>query len=332
MAINIGRREFISLLGGVIAMWPALAHGQQSRKPWRIGIPGDIAPSAATTRRLAAFRDGLMELGYAEGGNIVIDYRYASGSRDALIALCKDMIEQGADVIVASATNSALAAQVTTKTVPIVMRAAADPVAVGLVVSLARPGGNITGVTSLAADLSAKRLGVLNELLPQLQRVAVLWEPNSAAGHDSIRETEVAARALRIDIEGFGVNRADDLAGVFQSISTGRFDALDVLAGPIVTGNRGRILAFCSQARMPGLYQERPFVEAGGLLSYGPNFERLFHRMAYYVDRIIKGAKPADLPVERPTKFELFINLKTARALGLEIPPTLLALADEVIE
>src|SRR5262249_37630111 len=151
------------------------------------------------------------------------------------------------------------------KTVPIVMRAAADPVAVGLVESLARPGGNI-------------------------------WEPNSAPGRDSMRETEMAARALRVDAEGFGGNRVEDFAGVFQSIATGRFDALDVLAGPIVTGNRARILAFSSQARIPDLYQERPFVEAGGLLSYGPNFESLFHRMAYYVDRILKGAKPADLP------------------------------------
>ncbi len=205
-------------------------------------------------------------------------------------------------------------------------------VAVGLVESLARPGGNITGVTSLAADLSAKRLDVLKEFLPQLQRVAVIWEPNSAAGRDSMQETEMAARALRIDVEGFGVNRVDDFAGVFQSIATGRFDALDVLAGPIVTGNRARILAFSSQARIPDLYQERPFVEAGGLLSYGPNFERLFHRMAYYVDRILKGAKPADLPVERPTKFELFINLRTAKALGLTIPAGVLSIADEVIE
>jgi putative ABC transport system substrate-binding protein len=326
------RRDFITLIGGAIATWPALAHGQQNRKPWRIGIPADIPPSAATTRRFGAFRDGLKELGYAEGSNIVIDYRDADGSRDGLIALCKDMIASGADVIVAGSTNAALAAQITTKTVPIVMRAAADPVAVGLVESLARPGGNITGVTSLAADLSAKRLDVLKEFLPQLQRVAVIWEPNSAAGRDSMRETEMAARALRIDVEGFGVNRVDDFAGVFQSIATGRFDALDVLAGPIVTGNRARILAFSSQARIPDLYQERPFVEAGGLLSYGPNFERLFHRMAYYVDRILKGAKPADLPVERPTKFELFINLRTAKALGLTIPAGVLSIADEVIE
>ena len=211
------RRDFITLIGGAIATWPALAHGQQNRKPWRIGIPADIPPSAATTRRFGAFRDGLKELGYAEGSNIVIDYRDADGSRDGLIALCKDMIASGADVIVAGSTNAALAAQITTKTVPIVMRAAADPVAVGLVESLARPGGNITGVTSLAADLSAKRLDVLKEFLPQLQRVAVIWEPNSAAGRDSMRETEMAARALRIDVEGFGVNRVDDFAGVFQS-------------------------------------------------------------------------------------------------------------------
>ena len=326
------RRDFITLLSGAIAAWPALAHGQQNRKPWRIGIPEDIPPSAATNRRFGAFRDGLKELGYAEGSNIVIDYRDAVESRDGLIALCKDMIASGADVIVAGSTNAALAAQIATKTVPIVMRAAADPVAVGLVESLARPGGNITGVTSLATDLSAKRLDVLKECLPQLQRVAVIWEPNSAAGRDSMQETERAARALRIDVEGFGVNRVDDFAGVFQSIATGRFDALDVLAGPIVTDNRARILAFSSQARIPDLYQERPFVEAGGLLSYGPNFERLFHRMAYYVDRILKGAKPADLPVERPTKFELFINLRTAKALGLTIPAGLLSIADRVIE
>jgi putative tryptophan/tyrosine transport system substrate-binding protein len=326
------RREFITLLGGAVATWPALAHGQQNRKPWRIAVPEEITPNAATIARFGAFRDGLKMLGYAEGDNIVIDRRDAGGSRDGLVALCRDMIAQGADVIVAGSTNMALAAQESTKTVPIVMRAAADPVAVGLVASLARPGGNITGVTSQAADLSAKRLEVLKELLPQLQRVAVLWEPNSAAGRDSMRETEAAARALRIDIEGFGVNRAGDLAGIFQSIATGRFDALDVLAGPIVTENRARILAFCSQARLPDLYQERPFVEAGGLLSYGPNFERVFHRMAYYVDRILKGTKPADLPVERPTKFELFINLKTAKALGHAVPPTLLARADEVIE
>jgi putative tryptophan/tyrosine transport system substrate-binding protein len=267
------RRDFITLIGGAIATWPALAHGQQNRKPCRIGIPADIPPSAATNRRFGAFRDGLKELGYAEGSNIVIDYRDAVGSRDGLIALCKDMIASGADVIVAGSTNAALAALITTKTVPIVMRAAADPVAVGLVESLARPGGNITGVTSLATDLS-----------------------------------------------------------VFQSIATGRFDALDVLAGPIVTDNRARILAFSNQARTPDLYQERPFVEAGGLLSYGPNFERLFHRMAYYVDRILKGAKLADLPVERPTKFELFINLRTAKALGLTIPAGVLSIADEVIE
>src|SRR5215470_4409168 len=223
----------MTLLGGAAATSSALAHGQQNRKPWRIGIPADISPSAATTRRFGAFRDGLKELGYAEGSDIVIDYRDAEGSRDALIALCKDMIASGADVIVAGSTNAALAAQITTKTVPIVMRAAADPVAVGLVESLARPGGNITGVTSLAADLSAKRLDVLKKFLPQLQRVAVIWEPNSAAGRDSMRETEMAARAPRIDAEGFGVNRVEDFAGVFQSIATGRFDALDVTIGRV---------------------------------------------------------------------------------------------------
>lgn len=324
------RREFMSFLGSAALMLPELAQSQQSARPWRIGFPEEI-PLSAAIARFAAFRDGLKVLGYVEGGNIVIDRRDA-GSKDGLVALCKTMIAQGAEVIVAGSTNAALAAQETTKTVPIVMRAAADPVAVGLVASLARPGGNITGVTSQAADLSAKRLEMLKSFLPQLQRVAILWEPNSAAGRDSMRETEVAARALGIDIEGFGVNSADDLANAFLSIVAGRFDALDILAGPIVTRSRARILAFCADARIPGVYQERPFVEAGGLVSYGPNFESLFQRMAYYVDRILKGAKPADLPVERPTRFELVINLNTAKALGLTVPSTLIAHADEVIE
>jgi putative tryptophan/tyrosine transport system substrate-binding protein len=329
---DMQRREFITLVGGAAAAWPLAARAQPSRRPWRIAFPQDEAGSAGSTKRYEAFRNGLKELGYAEGDNIVIDRRLGSGSRESLVVLCKDMIAKGADVIVAGATNIALAAQQTTKTVPIVMRAAADPVAVRLVASLARPGGNITGVTSQAVDLSAKRLEVLKKVLPRLQRVAVLWEPQAPASRDSMRETEAAARVLGIDIEGFGVNRADDLAGAFQSIAAGGFNALDVLASPIVTGSRARILAFCRDARMPGLFQERPFVEAGGLLSYGPNFERLFHRMAYYVDRILKGAKPADLPVERPTTFELIINLGTAKVIGLDIPPEVLAIADEVIE
>jgi putative tryptophan/tyrosine transport system substrate-binding protein len=325
------RRDFITVFGGAVVC-PLGARAQQSRRPWRIAFPQDAAGSAGSTKRYEAFHNGLKELGYAEGDNLVIDHRLGSGSRESLVVLCKDMIAKGADVIVAGATNIALAAQQTTKTVPIVMRAADDPVAVGLVASLARPGGNITGVTSQAVDLSAKRLEVLKKVLPRVQRVAVLWEPQAPASRDSMRETEAAARVLGIDIEGFGVNRADDLAGAFQSIAAGAFNGLDVLASPIVTGSRARILAFCRGARMPGLFQERPFVEAGGLLSYGPNSERLFHRMAYYVDRILRGVNPADLPVERPTTFELIINLGTAKVIGLDIAPEVLAIADEVIE
>jgi putative ABC transport system substrate-binding protein len=324
------RRTFVTLLGGA-ATWPLAARAQQRSKPWRIALPQSEELSAVFGR-FEAFRNGLKEHGYAEGENIVFDQRRASGGRDALVALCNAMIVQGADIIVAGATNIALAAQQATRTVPIVMRAAADPVAVGLVASLARPGGNITGVTSQAVDLSAKRLAVLKEFLPQLHRVAVLLEPHAVASTASMRETQVAANALGINIESFGINRSDDLAGAFEAIRAGQFDALDVLASPILTGNRARVVAFCGEARMPCLHQERPFVEAGGLVSYGPNFKYLFHRMAYYVDRILKGTKPADLPVEQPTKFELVINLKTAKALGLPIPDSLLALADEVIE
>jgi putative ABC transport system substrate-binding protein len=326
------RREVITLLGGAAAsslVWPRAARAQQ-RKTWRIGYPQQISLSAAPSR-FEAFREGLKERGYVDGDNIVIDRR-APGSKDNLIALCQEMIAQGADVIVANSTNVALAAQQATKTVPIVMRVAADPVAIGLVTSLARPGGNITGLTSQAADLSAKRLQVFKQLVPRLHRIAVLWEAQAAASPASMHETRAAAHELGIEFESFDVNRADDLAGAFQSIRAGYFDGLDVLASPVLTGNRTRIIAFCSEARMPCLHQERPFVEAGGLVSYGPNFERLFYRMAYYVDRILKGEKPADLPVEQPTTFSLVINLKTAKALGLEVPQTLLATADEVIE
>ena len=329
MTVIIGRRELLTALGSAAA-WPLAARAQQNRRPWRIAFPEEGAGFAGATKRFDAFRNGLRELGYTDD-NSIIDRRVANG-RDELVALCQNMITHGADVIVAGSSNLALAAQEATKTVPIVIRAAADPVDARLVVSLARPGGNITGVTSQAADLSAKRLELLKQLLPQLHRVAILFEPNAAASRDSMRETEAAAHILGIQIEGFGVNRAADLAATFQSIAAGRFDALDVLASPIVTGNRAHILDFCSQARIPGIFQERPFVEAGGLFSYGPNFERLFHRMAYFVDRILKGAKPEELPVERPTKFEFVINLKIAKALGLDVPPTLLALADEVIE
>jgi len=259
MTVIIGRRELLTALGSAAA-WPLAARAQQNRRPWRIAFPEEGAGFAGATKRFDAFRNGLRELGYTDD-NSIIDRRVANG-RDELVALCQNMITHGADVIVAGSSNLALAAQEATKTVPIIIRAAADPVDARLVVSLARPGGNITGVTSQAADLSAKRLELLKQLLPQLHRVAILFEPNAAASRDSMRETEAAAHILGIQIEGFGVNRAADLAATFPSIAAGRFDALDVLASPIVTGNRAQILDFCSQARIPGIFQERPFVEA----------------------------------------------------------------------
>jgi putative ABC transport system substrate-binding protein len=232
---------FITLLGGATA-WPLVAHGQQTRRAWRIAFPEEGAGFAGATKRFDAFRNGLRELGYTDD-NSIIDRRVANG-RDELVALCQNMIAHGANVIVAGSSNLALAAQEATKTVPIVIRAAADPVAARLVASLARPGGNITGVTSQAADLSAKRLELLKQLLPQLHRVAILLEPNAAASRDSMRETEAAAHILGIQIESFGVNRAADLSATFQSIAAGQFDAIDVLASPIVTGNRTHILDF----------------------------------------------------------------------------------------
>ncbi|SRR6266851_936634 len=327
------RREFGATAGALLLGLPRIARAQQRERPRRIALPlSREGGSPAALRRFLAFRNGLKDLGYIEGVNLLIDQRDAHGSSEDMVALCRDMVAQGAEVIVAGSTPAALAAQRATTTVPIVMRAAADPVAARLVESLARPGGNITGVTSQAADLSAKRLQILQELLPHLRRVAVLWEPTATASRESMGETEAAARALGIQIEGIGIRGPDDLTEAFRSIVMGGFDAIDVLASPLVTGNRERILDFAREARMPGIYQERPFAEAGGLISYGPNFEQLFRRLAYYVDRILRGTKPADLPVEQPTKFELVINLQTAKALGLAVPQSLLARADEVIE
>ncbi len=327
------RREFGATAGALLLGLPRIARAQQRERPRRIALPlSREGGSPAALRRFLAFRNGLKDLGYIEGVNLLIDQRDAHGFSEDMVALCLDMVAQGAEVIVAGSTPAALAAQRATTTVPIVMRAAADPVAARLVESLARPGGNITGVTSQAADLSAKRLQILQELLPHLRRVAVLWEPTATASRESMGETEAAARALGIQIEGIGIRGPDDLTEAFRSIVMGGFDAIDVLASPLVTGNRERILDFAREARMPGIYQERPFAEAGGLISYGPNFEQLFRRLAYYVDRILRGTKPADLPVEQPTKFELVINLQTAKALGLAVPQSLLARADEVIE
>jgi putative ABC transport system substrate-binding protein len=323
----VRRRQFIALVGGAVAAAPLAVRAQRPDKVWRIGIPTQDAASG----RFEAFRGALADSGYVEGRNIVIDRRVAS-SDEALFALAKDMVDKGADVIVAGSTIGARAALQATKTVPIVMRVSVDPVAQGIVANLARPGGNITGVTSQGPDLSAKRLQLLKELVPGARRVALLWQPAAAVAQDAMRETRVAARALDIEVEDFAIHRADDIDPVFGEIRRGRFDAIDVLPSPLVTVNGMRLVARAAEVGVPTLYQERPMVVAGGLLSYGPDFNQLYRRLAYYVDRILKGAKPADLPVEQPTRFELTVNLKTAKALGIAIPQSILVRADEVIE
>jgi putative ABC transport system substrate-binding protein len=325
---DIRRRECIGLLGGAAA-WPFAALAQRGEKVARIGYLR--LGRTARDPRFAAFRAALSDLGYIEDRNIIIEVRRAEDRSD-LPELAMSLIRLPVDVIVASDSQATRAASTATQTIPIVMRISGDPVATGFVPSLARPGGNVTGVTSESTDISGKRVEILKELVPRLRNLAMLWDPVNPGASDAVRETEAAARTLGLTLKAIAVHRADDLEKAFAEIARERIDALVALPVATITVNRERIVELAARARLPTMFQERTFAQAGGLSAYGPDFEQLFRRMAVYVDRILKGARPADLPVEQPTKFELVVNLKTARALGLDVPPTLLARADEVIE
>jgi len=323
------RREFITLLGGAAVVgWPLAARAQQS-KVWRVGclfagsgsdIPGDA--------NFEAFRLKMRELGYVEGQNLVLDVRRAEGDFSRLSALAAELVALRPDAILAIATPAVSAAQRATSSIPIVMGPTADPVGSGFIGSLAKPGGNITGLSIMSADLSAKSLEFLIDIAPNAKKIAVLRSPNPV--HIVLLdELSAAARGLGLTIVPIMAATPSDLDAAFASMATDRYDALVVLADPRLIA---RIPKLAAEAGLPAIYQFREFVKQGGLLGYGPNLAELFRRAAVYVDRIFKGEKPADLPVEQPTKFELAINLKTARALGITVPPTLLARADEVIE
>jgi putative ABC transport system substrate-binding protein len=326
------RRDFLGVLGGAAA-WPLAARAQQTRTVPRIGIlmPGPSVLSAS----LNAFYQGLHELGYTEGQNIAIERRYGEWKLDRLPELAAELVRLKVDVIVAWSTPPARAAKQATSTIPIVAAVMADPVGDELVASLARPGGNVTGTTFLGPELIAKRLGLLKETVPGLSRVAALWHPR-AYGEQTmgvvLKETEVAARSLGLQLQLVQAFGPDDFDSAFSAMIRERAGALIVLPSPMLFTEHRRIVDLAVKNRLPAMYQAREFVDAGGLMSYGANLDDLFRRSATYVDKILKGAKPADLPVEQPTKFELVINLKTAKALGLTVPPTLLARADEVIE
>jgi putative ABC transport system substrate-binding protein len=319
------RRDLFSLLGGMAAAWPLVARAQQSVKLPRIGII-DNAPA------WDSFREGLRALGYIEGQNITIEYRIAEGKPDRLAAAAAELVRIPVDLIVTQGTPPTTAAKQATSTIPIVMIGIGDPVSAGFVVSLPRPGGNITGNSILGPDIAAKRLQLIKEILPVVSRVAFLWNPENASHPPHLEELRVAAPTLGLKLLPVGVRSSDEFDGAFAEIKSEHADTFLMTADPFHQLNIVRIIDFLAKNQLPAAYQMRENVAAGGLISYGANLSDLYRRAATYVDKILKGAKPADLPVQLPTKFELAINLKTAKALGIGIPPTLLTRADEVIE
>ena len=325
------RRRFMAVIAGGFLAAPLTADAQQAAKVPRIGFLGN-STAALEANLVGPFREGLRDLGYVEGQNILIEYRWAEGKNERFPALIAELIVLKVDVIVTAGTPAALAVKKATTSIPLVMAAVGDPIGVGLVASLARPGGNVTGLSAIAPELEGKRLELLREVVPKLSHIAVLWNPDNPLLAGSLKETRAAAQVLRIKVQLLGVRTAEDFPAAFAAILKERPGALLVLADRIFLHNRARIVDFEAKRRLPGVYPYRELVEAGGLMSFGPSYAGMHRRAAYYVDKILKGAKPADLPVEQPTKFELVINLKTAKALGLTIPPSLLGRADEVIQ
>jgi putative tryptophan/tyrosine transport system substrate-binding protein len=324
------RREFIGLLGGAAVAWPFAARAQQSGKLPTIGFLVADAPSSYG-QWVAAFVQRLRELGWIEGRTVAIEVRWAEGSNDRLADIAAEFVRLKVDVIVTHSAEPVLAAKQATSAIPIVFAAAGDPVGTGLIASLARPGGNITGLSVQYTDLAGKRLELLREVVPSLRRLAIMANAAAPGAVLEMREAQAAARTLGLEVATSEIRRVEDIPPVFEALK-GKADALYVCADPLLATNRARFNTMALGARLPTMHALREFAQEGGLMSYGANFPDLFRRAADLVDKILKGAKPADLPVEQPTKFELVINLQTAKALGLTIPPLLLARADEVIE
>jgi putative ABC transport system substrate-binding protein len=304
---------------------------QQSKKIPRIGLLWAGSSSAASPRN-EAFRKGLRELGYKETHSVAIEYRHAEGKLERLPNLAAELVRSKVDAIVTGGTPQLLAAKDATRTIPIVMAFAGDPVGQGFVASLARPGGNITGLSAVAPELSGKRLELLKETVPYLSRAAVLWNPADPGIKINFDATVAAARGLGINIQSVEVRSPNEFDGALKAIIAARAQGLNVLQANLINAHRTQIVKFAAQNRLPTMFGEEGLMDAGGLMSYGPDYRDLFRRAAVYVDKILKGAKPSDLPVEQPTKFELVINLKTAKQIGLTTPPNILARADRVIK
>jgi len=310
---------------------PLAADAQQAAKVPRIGFLGN-STAALEANLVRPFREGLRDLGYVEGRNVLIEYRWAEGQYDRFPALISDLLALNVDAIVTAGTPATLAVKKATTSVPLVMVAVGDPVGTGILPSLSRPGGNITGLTSISPELDGKRLELLREVVPNVSHIAVLWNAASPLQVVAEKQTQAAAQVLRMKVLSLGVRTEKDIDDAFVAIVRERPGALLVLADRLFLHHRARIMDFAAQQRLPGVHVYRELVEAGGLMSYGPSYADMHRRAAYFVDRILKGAKPADLPVERPATFDLVINLKTAKALGLTLPQSVLLRATEVIQ
>ena len=333
--VRLKRRELITVLGAV-AVAPSLAgallaNAQPAARLPRVGFLGN-STAELEANLVGPFRQGLRDLGYQEGRNIMIEYRWAEGRYERFPALIAELLAARVDVIVTAGTPASLAVKKATTSVPFVMVAVGDPVATGLVTSLARPGGNITGLTSIAEEIEGKRLELLKEVAPTVSHVAVLWNAGSPVQVIQERAMRGAVDALGMTMLSLGVRSLEEIEQAFATMVSQRPGALFVLADRLFLHNRARIMEFATRQRLPGVHAYRELVEAGGLMSYGPSYAGMHRRAAYFVDRILKGTHPGDLPVERPTTFELVLNLRTAKVLGLTIPPAVVLRADELIE
>jgi putative tryptophan/tyrosine transport system substrate-binding protein len=324
------RRAFVSLLGGAAAAWPLTARAQQGIPKHRIGVLlVGLSPTSNATQH---FRRGLRDAGYFEGRDVAIEWRSAAGDYSRVPGLAADLVRSGVDVIVQDSTYGTVETMRLTSTIPIVMALVVDPVGSRLVETLSRPGGNVTGLSMMTSDLNSKRLQLLQETSSQLRRITVLWNPDHPFHSKVAEDLKQIAPTLSIELSLAGVRRPEDLDTAFSDINAVKAEALYVVEDPIFFAHHRRILELASRARLPTIHELRRWPEEGALMSYGPDLHDLFRRSAFYVGKILKGAKPADIPVEQPTKFEFVVNLRTAKALGLDLPNSLVALADEVIE
>ena len=330
MIAAMKRREFTTLLGGAAVAWPLAARAQQPGKLPTIGYLGATTPSTES-QRVAALVQRLREFGWIEGRNLTIEYRYAEGRSERYAELAAEFVRLNVDVIVTYGTPAVAAAKQATAVIPIVFAVAGDPLGSKLIASLARPGGNVTGLSNQKTDLADKRLELLREIVPGFRRLAIMANVGNPPSVLEMREVEATARKLGNEVTTFEIRGTEDIAPVFDALK-GRADVLYVCGDPLVDTNRVRIITLALVLRLPTMSDFPEFVEAGGLMSYGPNFPELFRRAAGYVDKILRGAKPGDIPVEQPIKFDLVINVITEKALGLDISPTLLARTDKVIE